>query len=160
MDAPTFDTVLPPRDTSALDSIVAALDSETRPRLIAADGEQTPLPDEVFAVLVDVVRAMRRGRAITVAPVSQRLTTSEAADFLGISRPTLVKLLDEGEIPYEQPRRHRVLRLDDVLAFRTRRRAQRHAELNEMTRQAAADGLYEASAEDYRDALREARHDG
>lgn len=44
---------------------------------------------------------------ITVVPQTQRLTTQEAADFLGISRPTLVKLLDQEKIPYQQPGRHR-----------------------------------------------------
>jgi excisionase family DNA binding protein len=152
------DTILPPRDPHALDALADALRAQPRPRLVGADGGTTELPVEVYSVLVEVAEAMRRGRAITVAPVSQRLTTSEAADMLGISRPTLVKLLEDGEIPYEQPRRHRVLRLDDVLAFRERRRRHRRDGLDEMTRQAAADGLYDAGADDYTAALREARH--
>ncbi|MHD0175172.1 excisionase family DNA-binding protein [Corynebacterium diphtheriae] len=45
---------------------------------------------------------MRVGKAITVAPVDQLLTTQEAANFLGISRPTLVRLLEEGALPYER----------------------------------------------------------
>jgi len=53
-------------------------------------------------------------------PKSQRLTTREAADFLGISRPTLVKLLEGGEIPFEQPSRHRRVLLSDVVAFKQR----------------------------------------
>ena len=151
------DTVLPPQDPHALDVLAAALRADPRPRLAGSDGSSTELPDEVYTVLVEVAEAMRSGRAITVAPVSQRLTTSEAADMLGISRPTLVKLLEDGEIPYEQPRRHRVLRLDDVLAFRARRRDQRRGALDEMTRQAAADGLYDATADDYAQAVRQAR---
>lgn len=151
------DTVLPPRDTSAVEALVQALGGSSRPRLVDADGTQTELPDEVYRVLVDVAAAMRAGRAITVAPVSQRLTTSEAADLLGVSRPTLVAMLEDGEIPYDQPRRHRRLRLDDVLAYRDQRRSRRRAALDEMTRQAAADGLYDASADDYADALRAAR---
>jgi len=52
------------------------------------------------------------------------------------------------------------LRLDDVLAFRERRRSARRADLDEITRQAAVDGLYDVTADDYREALRQARHDG
>lgn len=153
-------TILPPRDTASVDRLLAALRSEERPRLVAGDGTVTELPDEVYAALVQVADALRAGRAVTVAPQSLRLTTSQAAELLGVSRPTLVSLLDDGEIPYERPRRHRVLRLDDVLAFRERRRCARRAELDEITRQAAVDGLYDATADDYREALRQVRRDG
>jgi excisionase family DNA binding protein len=60
-----------------------------------------------------VVASMQAGKAITIAPLDQRLTTQEAANFLGISRPTLVKLLGQGEISYERPaagRRGRAVR--------------------------------------------------
>ena len=62
--------------------------------LTGPSGEQLVLPPEVFEVLRDVVTAMARGQAVTIAPVHQRLTTQEAADLLGISRPTFVKLLE------------------------------------------------------------------
>jgi excisionase family DNA binding protein len=65
--------------------------------------DHVQLPQEVYQVLVEVVEAMREGKAITSVPRTQRLTTQEAADFLGISRPTLVKFLEDGKIPYEQP---------------------------------------------------------
>jgi hypothetical protein len=70
----------------------------------------------------------------------------------------LVRLLEDGALPYEQPRRHRLLRLDDVLAFKRNQRAHRRALLSEMTRQAVADGLYNDTAEMYAAALDEARH--
>ncbi|MDR2113855.1 MAG: hypothetical protein LBO75_01095, partial [Bifidobacteriaceae bacterium] len=56
-----------------------------------------------------------------------------------------------------QPRRHRLVRLDEVLAYNTEKSSQRRAILAELTRQAVADGLYERSAEDYSEALQEAR---
>lgn len=127
--------------------------------LLGPDGEQVPLPMEVYEVLVRVAAAMQEGKAITVQPLDRVLTTQQAADLLGISRPTLVKLLDDNEIPYERPgsSRHRRLRLRDVLEYRQRRRTERRSRLAEMTRQAAEDGLYDASADDYTKALRRAR---
>jgi excisionase family DNA binding protein len=104
------------------------------------------LPPEVFEVLRDVVAAMASGQAVTIAPVHQRLTTQEAADLLGISRPTLVKLLDGGEIPYEQPGRHRRVRLADVLAYQQHRSAQRREALDEMVEIADQSGMYEQTA--------------
>lgn len=154
-------TVLPPADMHAMLDLSRFLEHHAEPAaLLGPDGEQVPLPIEVYGILVKVVEAMRAGKAITLAPLDQRLTTQQAADLLGISRPTLVKLLDGNEIPYEQPSggRHRRLRLSDVLDYRERRRAERRSRLAEMTRQAAEDGLYEASADDYREALERARH--
>ena len=102
---------------------------------------------------------MRDGQAITVAPIDQLLTTQQAADFLGISRPTLVKLLESGEIPHESPGagRHRRVRLRDVLDYQDRKRSRRRLVLDELTHDAVAAGLYEAEQADYADASRRAR---
>ena len=154
----TSDTVFPPRDTGIVVELAKFLQlHDTSAALVSPDGATVPLPPEVFEVLTRVVAAMKAGKAITLAPVSQRLTTSQAAQMLGISRPTLVKLLDEHEIPYEQPGRHRRVRLDDMLAYRSRRSFERRSLLDEMTRQAVQDGLYDTTAADYVDALTEAR---
>ncbi|MTV27834.1 helix-turn-helix domain-containing protein [Nitriliruptoraceae bacterium ZYF776] len=110
-------TVFPPED-GVLRQLEEFIDSVPVAELRSPEGRSTPLPDEVYEVLRDVVEAMSRGQAITVAPHDQTLTTQAAADLLGISRPTLVKLLERGEIPYTQPGRHRRLRLMDVLAYR------------------------------------------
>src|SRR5450755_3095236 len=58
--------------------------------------------------------------AITVAPHQIVLSTSEAASLLGVSRPTLVRLLESGEIPFDKPGRHRRVRLADLLAYQQR----------------------------------------
>ncbi|MFZ8263711.1 excisionase family DNA-binding protein, partial [Staphylococcus aureus] len=83
----------------------------------------------------------------------------QAATLLGISRNTLVRLLDEHELPFERlgESRHRRLRLHDVLAYRDRKRDERRSRLDEMTRQANDDGLYDVDASTYSDALARAR---
>jgi excisionase family DNA binding protein len=89
---------------------------------------------------------MAYGQAVTIAPVHQRLTTQEAAVLLGISRPTFVKLLDAGEIPYEQPGRHRRVLLTDVLAYRERRSSRRGEALDRMVEISENAGMYERAA--------------
>jgi excisionase family DNA binding protein len=150
--------VFPPQDLSALLDLGRFLEMHTEPGLLLGpDGEQVPLPEEVYLVLVQVVEGLREGKVITVVPRTQRLTTQEAADFLGISRPTLVKLLEQGHIPYEQPGRHRRILFSDLLAYQQRRREERRAALDQMTRDASDAGLYATSPEDYAAALKRAR---
>jgi len=96
----------------------------------------------VYELLHDVLEALAHGLAITVAPVHTVLTTGQAAQLLGISRPTLVRLLESGEIPFEQPARHRRVRLADVLAYQERARRARAAGLDEMVRSSEDAGLY------------------
>ncbi|NUT17938.1 MAG: helix-turn-helix domain-containing protein [Hamadaea sp.] len=126
-------TVLPP--TEPLDELLdmlRRLGSGRSAELVGPDGARLRLPTPVYEVLREVVQAMARGQAVTIAPHNQRLTTQEAADLLGVSRPTLVKMLDEGLIPFEQPGRHRRVRLRDVLAFQENRRSAREAALDEL----------------------------
>lgn len=111
--------------------------------LRSAEGEVVTLPAEVFEGLRLVALALAEGKAVTVAPLHTTLTTQEAAELLGMSRPTFVKLLDAGEIPFTRPGRHRRVRLTDVLAFREYRRAERAAGLSELTRISEELGLYD-----------------
>ena len=150
--------VFPPRDLTALLDLGRFLEHHAEPGLLLGpDGEQVPLPDEVYRVLVEVVEAMREGKIITLVPRTQRLTTQEAADFLGVSRPTLVKLLENGKIPYDQPGRHRRIWLTDLLTYGERQRADRRAALDRMTEEASEAGIYGGTPEDYAAALKKAR---
>jgi excisionase family DNA binding protein len=152
-------TVFPPTDVASLVDVSRSLE-ELRGSaiLLGPDGQRIPLPVEAYQVLLKVVDAMRAGKAITITPMDQQLTTQQAADLLGISRPTFVKLLVRGEIPYEQPTgsRHRRVRLRDVLDYQRRNRVGRRATLDKLTAEAAEAGLYD-NVPDYTQALRAAR---
>lgn len=150
--------VFPPDDLHQLLDLARFIEQHTEPGLLLGpDGEQVPLPLEVYRVLMSVVEAMREGKAISLVPQTQRLTTQEAADFLGISRPTLVKLLEVGAIPFERPGRHRRILLVDLLSYQARRREERHEALRQLTEEASDLGLYEDSRQDYAKALEEVR---
>lgn len=153
-------TTLPPEDLEPMLDLSHFLERVTEPAvLVGPDGQTVGLPMEAYRALIDIVRAMSQGRAITVAPVDQLLTTQEAADFLGISRPTLVKLLESGRIPFKRPTasRHRRVQLADVVAYQRQSARDRSDALDTMTREAAEAGLYDDSAADYAAALRRAR---
>ena len=152
------ETILPPDDMDALDRIHDLLaDTPGEVSIATERGDHASLPDPVREILINVVGAMRRGQAITIAPRAQRLTTQEAADLLGVSRPTLVKLLEDGRIPYETPGRHRRIKLVDLLTYQALRRGERQRLLGEMTEETQELGLYDQSSEVYQAALAEAR---
>lgn len=152
------DLIFPPHDRSSLVDLARFLESHPEPGLlIGLDGEQMPLPPEVCRVLRHAVEVMRQGKAALVAPQNLLLTTQEAADLLGVSRPTLVKLLEDGAIPFDQPNRHRRVRLQDVLDYGARRHAAQRAAFDELTEETSALGLYESSAADYTAAIESAR---
>lgn len=93
------------------------------------EGEQIELPRTVYLALVQVVEALAAGKAVTVSPQEPQLTTQQAADLLGVSRPTVVRMIESGELAAERNGNRRRLLLSDVLAYRERRRARQYAML-------------------------------
>ena len=109
---------------------------------VAGDGEVTiALPDEAVRVLVRVLAHMADGDAVTVLPVHAELTTQEAADFLSVSRPHVVKLVEMGALPFRKVGTHRRVLLSDLLEYQQRDQARRRAVLDELTREAQELGL-------------------
>lgn len=151
----------PPQDLSEVQTLSGLLGSGTSPaRIMGPDGTHVVLPQAVQMVLQDVIHMMESGSSISIERIDRRLTTQEAADFLGLSRSTLIRILEDGELPYEQlgASRHRRFLLRDVVAFRQRKLVERRDRLNAMTRQAYEDGLYDVDQDTYRAALNDARN--
>lgn len=96
--------------------------------LVGADPhDSVEIPAGVYQVLRQVVEAMQAGRAVTVAPQTKMLTTQQAAELLGVSRPTVIKLIEDGKLAAETPgKRRRLIRLDEVLRYRTLRREEQY----------------------------------
>ncbi len=149
---------LPAADVEQLRVLARFVEAHAIPGfLLGPDGDRVPIPAEVYQVLRQVVEFMRQGKATLVAPQGLLLTTQEAADFLGVSRTTLVKLLEDGSIPFDRPNRHRRVRLEDVADFQRRHRAGRRVALNRLSEGAEELGLGQEAAADYAAALRSAR---
>ncbi|MFE3542524.1 helix-turn-helix domain-containing protein [Nocardia sp. NPDC059177] len=122
--------------------------------LVGADeGDRIELPADVHQALKQVVAALLAGRAVTIAPHSMTLTSQQAADLLGVSRPTVKRLIEKGELPAQRiGTRHR-LQLDDVLDYREVRRRRQYDALAET----AVDISIEDDPADIERHLREAR---
>lgn len=90
------------------------------------------LPAGVTGLLQTILSEVARGHAVQVVPVHAELRTQEAADLLGVSRPHLVKLLEEGAIPHWKAGTHRRVRLQDLLTYRERRARDARQALQEL----------------------------
>lgn len=102
------------------------------PLLVAPNGASVELPIELHAVLLRVAEELRAGNGVTVMPVSAVLTTAQAAEMLNVSRPHVVKLLDQGHLPHHMAGTHRRVKLGDLVAYRDERDQARATALAEM----------------------------
>jgi excisionase family DNA binding protein len=102
-----------------------------RPKLVGRDGEM-PLPESIYQLLCDIAPRLMRGETVFLIPEHAALTTQQAADILGMSRPYLKRLLDKEEIPYFRVGTHRRLRFADVMAYMERRTEERQRQMDEL----------------------------
>lgn len=79
------------------------------------------LPTSALRLLLDILGELALGNAVKVVPIHAELTTQEAADLLNISRPHLVKLLEDGALAFHKTGRHRRVRFADLMRFKAQR---------------------------------------
>jgi excisionase family DNA binding protein len=99
------------------------------------------VPIEAFELFVRLLRELANGNAVTIMPVRAELTTQQAADLLGVSRPYLVKLLGDKRIPYRMVGTRRRIRSRDLMAFKRRDDAERKKVADDLAAEAQKLGL-------------------
>ncbi len=112
-------------------------------KLVGANGEKITIPEPIYQVLLQVVHAMASGKAISIIPQQQELTTQQAAEYLNVSRPYLIKLLEQGDINYIKVGSHRRVRFDDLMKYKQHRDTKRREGLKEFTQFLQDEGFYD-----------------
>lgn len=108
-------------------------------QLKAEDGKEAvtiTLPQEALRGFLEILAQMANGNAVTIVPIHAEFTTQQAADFLNVSRPFLISLLEENKIPFRSVGSHRRIRFIDLKAFKEADDQQRERVLAELAEDA------------------------
>ncbi|MBC8202223.1 MAG: excisionase family DNA-binding protein [Planctomycetes bacterium] len=111
-------------------------DKEFAFRVESAEAEGIEIPETVMKIMFQVLAQVAKGNAITIVPVHAELTTTQAATMLGVSRPFLVDLLENGELPFHKVGTHRRVLYKDVKLYKDAIDVNRKRVLTELTKQA------------------------
>jgi excisionase family DNA binding protein len=126
---------------AAESSRILAPKREQELRVRLDDGQVLTLPSAATRLLSHLLAQMAQGNAVALIPLHAELTTQEAADHLNVSRPHLVKLLEEKRIPFHKVGTHRRIRFQDLQAFKEAARKSGRRALDELVEQAQELGM-------------------
>ncbi|TGQ34266.1 MULTISPECIES: helix-turn-helix domain-containing protein [unclassified Mesorhizobium] len=104
-------------------------------------GEVLRLPKAVSELLYHLLTEMAQGNAVTLVPIHAELTTQEAADYLNVSRPYLIRLLEEGKVKFNMVGTHRRIKFGDLEAFRKSNEDERKRVMDDLAAQAQELGM-------------------
>jgi excisionase family DNA binding protein len=130
------------RDQKDVEKLYSAL-KKGKAKLVGPDGESRPLPDSIYAFLVELIGALQQGKCVYILQNQARLTTAEAAGMIGVSRQFLVNLLEAGEIPYHKVGTHRRIYVQDLMKYKAKRDDRRKKVLRDLIAAEVAEGIYE-----------------
>jgi len=104
-------------------------------RVVEPDGrsETVTIPAPAFRLLVTTLAEMASGNAVRLIPHQAELTTQEAADLLNVSRPYVIRLLDDGRIPFHRVGTHRRVLFKDLMDYKAEHRRARRASLDRLS---------------------------
>ena len=108
---------------------------------VAGKSGVVPLPARAVGFIVQFLSAMAERQPVSVVPHTAELTTQEAADFLNVSRPFLVGLLETKKIPFHKVGTHRRVRFEDLIKYNEKFERERRAAMEELAEQAQKLGM-------------------
>lgn len=101
---------------------------------LVVSGRRYALSPQAAETFREALVLLEGGYAVDVRPVEDYLTTQQVAEILGVSRPTVVRLLERGALPYDQPAGvHRRISRSALETYQEQLIAERQAAFQELT---------------------------
>ena len=108
-----------------------------------SDAARLEVPPATLRLLSEILALMARQQTFVLYPESSELTTKQAAEVLGVSRPFLIRVLEAGEMPFRKVGRHRRVLMKDVLAYKQTMQVKSRAALDELVKLSEEVGGYD-----------------
>ena len=129
---------------NALAATLEQLTSKNPEIEIEETEEKIKIPLNALKLLAKILKVTSEGKPISLVPMATEMTTQSAAEFLGCSRPHLVKLLEEGKIPFAKVGKHRRVKFEDVVNYKDEMKANQERILMEIMKSDEELGLYDS----------------
>lgn len=129
---------------NALAATLEGLCSENPEIEIEETAEKIKIPIKALKLLAKILKATSQGKPISLVPIATEMTTQAAAELIGCSRPHIVKLLEEGNIPFTMVGRHRRVKFEDIMKYKKKMKLKQEQLLIEMMKSDEELGLYDS----------------
>lgn len=129
------------------DTLVSALGelhSENPEIEIEETSEKIKIPLRALKLLAEILKATSQGKPISIVPIATEVTTQKASELLGCSRPHVVKLLENGKIPYTKVGRHRRVKFEDIMNYKKKMKSIQKELLIDIMKSDEDLGLYDS----------------
>lgn len=127
----------------ALASSLEQLRSEYSEIEIEETKEKIRIPVSALKLLAKILQEISKGNPISIVPVATEITTQAAAELLGCSRPHVVKLVEEGKIPFTKVGKHRRIKFEDLVAYKKQMKSIQKQKIQELMGLDEDSGLYD-----------------
>jgi len=127
----------------ALASSLNQLRSEFPEIEIEETEEKIRIPVSALKLLAKILKEISQGNPISIVPIATEITTQAAAELIGCSRPHVVKLLEEGKIPFTKVGKHRRIRYEDLAAYKKEMKSIQRQRIQELMGLDEDSGLYD-----------------
>jgi excisionase family DNA binding protein len=131
------------RSFPALKESLKSLAKDTTEIEIEETAQKTIVPTMALQLLTRILKDLGEGRPVQIVPIAAEMTTQAAAEMLGCSRPHVIKLLEQGKIPFTLVGKHRRIKYEDVMKYRKGMKEAQKQHLKDMMRDDEEAGLYD-----------------